>query len=397
MRFAGWVLIFGGSILAAVGMMTHSAAEHANRVELYRWITGRLRGAKAARALLAGPDRILGASAALASVGLLLTALGIGAQVYPLPPGGVLVVLLAAIPLLVTAIDLLPRAIGRRRAEGVVKTMVPWIGRLANIFAPFVPVGSAVRPRIDLGDVPPTIEAAGSDAHELTLVSGVLAFSERPVREVMTPRTELVAVKHGASVEDVGKLLAESGYSRLPVYSESLDNIVGMLYAFDLFKLSPGAEVPLRPVTIVPGTRPCADLLFEMQRDRRHLAVVLDEYGGTAGIATMEDLLGELVGEIEEAETDSETEQKTLGVIEVSGATPTEEIAERFDAQLPDYAETVSGLLTRAAGRIPQPGERYEIGSLEFDVMAATPTRVERVAIRYGPVPTVRLSTGDTP
>src|SRR5438034_1333768 len=101
-----------------------------------------------------------------------------------------------------------------------------------------------------------------------------------------------------APLVDVARMLAESGYSRLPVYRDSLDNIVGVVYAFDLLKVGPDGELPLRPVSVVPASKRCADLLVEMQRERRQFAVVLDEFGGTAGIATFEDLLEELVGEI---------------------------------------------------------------------------------------------------
>src|SRR6185295_14325063 len=133
---------------------------------------------------------------------------------------------------------------------------------------------------------------------ELVMVGGVMAFSVRPVREVMTPRTDIVAVDEGAALEDIRMVFAQSGYSRIPVYRGTLDEIIGMLHAFDLFKLRPGDPLPIRPVAMAPASRSCGDLLLDMQRERRHLAVLLDEFGGTLGIATLEDLLEELVGEI---------------------------------------------------------------------------------------------------
>jgi CBS domain containing-hemolysin-like protein len=114
----------------------------------------------------------------------------------------------------------------------------------------------------------------------------------------MTPRTDLVAVEEHADLADIQLVFAQSGYSRIPVYRGTLDDIVGMLHAFDLFKLRPGDPLPVRPVAVTPASRACGDLLLDMQRERRHLAVVLDEFGGTLGIATLEDLLEELVGEI---------------------------------------------------------------------------------------------------
>jgi len=159
-----------------------------------------------------------------------------------------------------------------------------------------------------------------------------------------------------------------------------------------LLKVTPAAELPLRQVTTAPGSKPSADLLFEMQRERRQFAVVLDEYGGTAGIVTFEDLLEELVGEIFE-EYDSRTQGDGVGsdVVEASGATETEEIAARFHVALPAGSETIGGLLARAAGRIPQAGERYLLGGLEFDILTATPVRLERVLVRRGPVRSISL------
>jgi magnesium and cobalt transporter len=232
-------------------------------------------------------------------------------------------------------------------------------------------------------------------SEELTLVSGVLKFSERPVKEVMTPRTDIAAVPDGAPVAEIGRVFADSRYSRIPVYRDSLDNIVGMVYAFDLLKLDPGAELAVRPVAVVHASKPCADLLFEMQRDRRAMAVVLDEYGGTAGIATLQDLLEELVGEtFDTVGTSAWIDAPGGEVIEVAGTAPADDLATRFEVLLPGNAETVGGLLSRAAGRIPKAGERYELSGLEFDILAATATRVERVAVRRGGIPVIRLYPG---
>ncbi len=114
----------------------------------------------------------------------------------------------------------------------------------------------------------------------------------------MTPRTDIVAIEENAALEDIRLVFAQSGYSRVPVFRGTLDDIVGMVHAFDLFKLEPGDPLPVRPVAVTPASRSCGDLLLDMQRERRHLAIVLDEFGGTLGIVTLEDLLEELVGEI---------------------------------------------------------------------------------------------------
>ena len=194
-------------------------------------------------------------------------------------------------------------------------------------------------------------------------------------------------------MDEVGRLFMESGFSRIPLYRESLDNIVGMIYAFDLLKIAPGAELPIRAIATAPASKRSAELLFEMQRDRRQVAVVLDEFGGTAGMVTFEDLLEELVGEIfDEHDRLAQPGQPPMQVLEVNGATPVDEIAARFDVEFPDVAETVGGLLARLAGRIPTTGDRYALAGLEFDVLDATPNRLERVLVRRGPVGIVLLT-----
>jgi putative hemolysin len=167
------------------------------------------------------------------------------------------------------------------------------------------------------------------------------------------------------------------------VFRDSLDHVTGMAYVFDVLKAEGGSRLPLRPVLTVPGSRRCADLLFDMQRERRQLAIVLDEFGGTAGMVTLEDLLEELVGEISD-ETDRPLKEAAPvpDLLDVSGTEGVQEIATRFGVTLPGDRETVGGLLTKALGRIPRTGERVILAGLEFDVLRASATRVERVIVR---------------
>jgi CBS domain containing-hemolysin-like protein len=231
---------------------------------------------------------------------------------------------------------------------------------------------------------------------ELVMVGGVMAFSVRPVREVMTPRTDIVAIEENAPLEDIRAVFAQSGYSRIPVIRGTLDDIVGMLHAFDLFKLRPGDPLPVRPVAVTPASRSCGDLLLDMQRERRHLAVVIDEFGGTLGLATLEDLLEELVGEIYDEHDDEVRDQSPAGpaILETDGNLSPEAIGQRFGVTLPTgRSTTVAGLLAEWAGRIPNAGERFLVRGLEFDVVQASPTRIERLLIRSGAAAPVTLPT----
>jgi CBS domain containing-hemolysin-like protein len=202
----------------------------------------------------------------------------------------------------------------------------------------------------------------------------------------MTPRTDLVSIPEEASVDEVRQAFVQSGYTRIPVYRGTLDEIVGMVHAFDLFRLSPGDPMPVRPVAVAPASRNSGDVLLDMQRERRHLAVVLDEYGGTLGIVTLEDLLEAMVGEI----VDEDEPVPTLrgagpDLLEASGSLPVADVEERFGVGLPEgKSGTIGGRLVELAGRIPAPGERFLIRGLELDVLDASPTRVDRVLVRRG-------------
>jgi CBS domain containing-hemolysin-like protein len=212
----------------------------------------------------------------------------------------------------------------------------------------------------------------------------------------MTPRTEIVAVSEDTRLSDIARVFAESGYSRIPVYRRTLDEVVGMLHAFDLLRLRPDDALPVRPVAVVPATRSCGDLLLDMQRERRHLGVVIDEFGGTLGLVTLEDLLEELVGEIFDEHDDGAVAPipAASAVLEADGAAPASAVEERFGVTLPrGGAATLGGLVAELAGRIPSPGERFMLAGLEIDILHASPARIERMLVRRGPVAPARLGT----
>ena len=225
---------------------------------------------------------------------------------------------------------------------------------------------------------------------EMAVVSGVLAFADRPVRELMTPRTAIVAFPEGILTAEAAHVLQQSGYSRYPVHRGSLDEVVGVAHTLDLLGRQPEDPILVRPPLTAPGTMRAADLMLEMQRGGQHLAVVLDEFGGTAGLVTFEDLLNDLVSELFEP---SSSTPDTTRVVEVEGSTPTTELAEKLGMPLAG-AQTVGGLLMQALGRIPRAGERFTYKGLEFDILTASATRVERIAVRAGPVRTIALGGG---
>jgi putative hemolysin len=234
-------------------------------------------------------------------------------------------------------------------------------------------------------------------ADEMAVVSAVLAFADRPVRELMIPRTSIVALPEGMPAAEAAHVCAQAGYSRYPVYRGSLDDVIGVAHAFDLLTLQPEDAVPVRPVRAVPSTTHAADLMFEMQRGRGHLAMVLDEFGGTAGMVTHDDLLKNLVSEIfGEHESPAALEASPARLVELEGNAPAARLQETLGVAVDGRdAQTVGGLLVHALGRIPHPGERFLLRGLEFDILAATSTRVERVVVRPGPVRPVPLDRAE--
>ena len=223
------------------------------------------------------------------------------------------------------------------------------------------------------------------DEEERNYISGVFNFSETSIREVMTPRTEIVAVPKEARIDEIAAVMSETNYSRIPIYDETLDHITGIVHVVDLLGGADAGIPKIHPIIFSPETRKADSLFYEMRHARCHLAVVLDEYGGTAGIVTLEDLLEELVGDIHDVH-DNEGSVVKIGrdnSIFVEGRTRCEELEDKI--KLPETShsvETIGGLLIAELGRIPEPGERFQYGNLRITVLEATPKRVERLRIR---------------
>ena len=394
MNVALAVLLLGllvAGISAAIGVAAATVSQH----ELTRWVAYKLRGSAATVNVLQNPGRTLATANMLTTLGVLLAAGAIPALLVATTPTFLgIFTITVAVPLFISAAYLVPRVLGRRWAEPLVGRAVPLLERFGVVLAPFIPrrEGSTRTTLAALLTSADTDALATTD--EMAVVSGVLAFADRPVRELMTPRTAIVAFPEGILTAEAAHVLQQSGYSRYPVYRGSLDEVIGVAHTLDLLGRQPEDPILVRPPLSVPGTIRAADLMLEMQRGGRHLAVVLDEFGGTAGLVTFEDLLNDLVSELFEPST---TPADVTRIVEVEGNAPTSDLAAKLGVALEQgvsSAQTVAGLLIQALGRIPRAGERFTFKGLEFDILAATATRVERVAVRPGPVRTIALGGG---
>lgn len=395
-----WVILLGGLLLAAFGAASAAALLLSSRTQLAEAVSRRLRGGDESLAWLHEVDLDLAAASVTTSLAMILVGAATPAVLAGASLGQLLLLLVfVVVPLVLVSGFVLPRWLTRGRAEQVATVLGPPLRLWRRLVGVVLPSGSSDRPAELQALWHESAQAGLAADHDLVMVGGVMAFARRTVREVMTPRTEIIAVEESASLTEIRQVFQDSGYTRLPVYRDSLDDVIGMLHAFDLFKLAPGDPLPVRPVALVPEGRSCADLLVDMQRERRHLAIVLDEFGGTLGLATMEDLLEAMVGEIfDEAEATDAPVGQGPDLLELDGTTPVSELEERYDVRLPPgHAASLAGRLVELAGRIPRAGERFVVAGLEVDVLRATPLRVERLLLRRRPPAPVTLGAGGTP
>lgn len=233
-------------------------------------------------------------------------------------------------------------------------------------------------------------------ADEVAMLLNVLRLGRKQVREIMVPRTDIVCAEIGDSIQDISGLIIAHGHSRIPIYKENRDHIRGIIHAKDLLKVflnpqdpQPSAKDIMRKPLFIPDTKIVRDMLQEFRGKKIHLAIALDEYGGTSGLVTFEDVLEEIVGEIE----DEYDAPKPLDIqvlddksVLVSGRTPLEELEKHLDLELnSEQVETVSGYLCELAGRVPREGESYLVKGRDFTVKDADARQVHWIVIQPEP------------
>ena len=313
--------------------------------------------------------------------------------------------LLLAVVLFVLACEhMIPLLIVRRDPEAVLDVLLPVFHPLARAVRPLTgALISVIEGRREAGEA----DAPGAEAQASTpaeqqdeenaiseeegreLLQSIVDFTETLVREVMTPRPDIVAIRADATLPLLRELFREQQYSRIPVYGENLDNIIGIVFVKDLVSLPPGAEPPLttlmRQAYFVPESKRASELLKELQRKQAHMAIVVDEYGGIAGLATVEDLLEEIVGEIRD-EYDVEAETVTdegNGSFVFSGKVSVDEVADRLGVKIErEGFETVGGYLLSHLGRMPYIGEKFDVDDLEAEVLEVERRRINKVRLR---------------
>ena len=224
------------------------------------------------------------------------------------------------------------------------------------------------------------------------LIQSVVEFGDKVVREVMTPRPNIVAIQADATLEELRQLVINEQYSRIPVYERVIDQIIGFVHVRDMFELDEEERARrtvrelVRPIRFVPETKPVHDLMREMQQDGTHMVIVVDEYGNTAGLATMEDLVEVILGEIrDEHEPDSRCHRgrpRRLHRLRQLRPGAAERTCSTSGREEDIESTTVGGLVTEWLGRVPQPGEAVERDGIRIEVLASDELRVEQVRVR---------------
>jgi putative hemolysin len=411
------LLLLGLSLLATVDMAFGQLSD----VGLRRLITeaeerSKIRSSVFLKQVLENRPRFTFAISATIQIFLIVVAVlvtSISLELFA-EPRFVLVGLLAGLVLAGIFRQLVPLFISTRNPEGTLLFLLPLIRPFLPLMAfaadPFHKLfdrtrqkeqaqengeeeaaedsGDDIQALIDVG------EAEGILAEEEgELIHSIIEFGDTRVSEVMTPRPDIVAVSANATVREARDVIIESKYSRLPVYRDQIDNVEGIIYVRDLLQCWPEGKEDevitrlVRPVYFVPETKPVAELLEEMQKAHVQLAMVIDEYGGVSGLVTVEDILEEIVGEIEDEDIGGEElmqiVEECAGCYEVLGSTEIGKIERLFDMEIEaDDFTTIAGLVINESGKVPPPGAHLTFRGLDVEVLEADERRISRLRLK---------------
>ena len=336
-------------------------------------------------------------------------------ECFLLTPGSLVAAFVVSAALVWFSTVVLASALARSAGEPLVAASLRWIRVLSTLLAPFRPVVRVTHESVRrlagverregeseaeaelLRSIEEQQRGGGLDPQSASMLENIVWFNQTDVGEVMTPRTDIDGIEYTDELSEIRALIDEHGHSRMPVYEENLDHILGILYVKDLvpylgadpsgFRLRP----LLREPKFVPETKPVNELLQDFQRSEVHMAIVVDEYGGTAGIVTIEDVLEEIVGEIQdEHDTDHEDlpklEMLEPGLVQVDGRYHLDDLNEELGLSLPEDEEydTVAGFVLAQLGRVPAAGESIAVDGARLTVLEATSTAIERLRIEHG-------------
>ena len=373
-----------------------------NRIRLEGFIRRGRMGARDAHWFLKKPSRfilttLVGTNLANIAFTSILTVYLLNRGV---PPAWISAI--SAIIILVTG-EIIPKALGRDLADPASLWVAPVLRFFRILFYPVVLISDWVSSliltlfgvgRSDVREfftrkdleilIRKGVETGAIKSHHESLITRIMQFRSLRGRDVMTPRTEIVALDQDASIDDLKKTAFSSGYSKIPIYLGDIDNIIGVAYIRDLIDKPASLNEIIRSIPFFPTQKKAWQIFRDLKTERQQIAIILDEWGGTAGLVTLEDLIEELTGEIEDEYDPARLSIQKLGDNRwlISGRMEVDEINDHLDTAIPegDY-ETLSGYLIASLGRIPSKGEIIEIGDYRFEIAKATRTRIRVVVL----------------
>jgi magnesium and cobalt exporter, CNNM family len=401
-------------LLAASGVlaMAETSLVRMNRIKAKSLVDEKKRGARQLARLVENPAKFLNPILLLVLICQLVSATLVGIVAEHLFGGlGVLFGIVFEIVVIFVFFEAVPKNWAVQHADRAALLSAPFVSTLIR-FPPIrwlstvlIGLANLIIGASDDGEGMPRsyitdseLKAMADVAHEekviendeRTFIHSIIDFGDTVTREVMTPRPDMVTVESDVTVRDALEAALGAGYSRIPVEADGIDDIIGIAYTKDLVRAERvgKAEQPvrdsMRPAKFIPESKEVSDLLREMQEEKFHLAIVVDEYGGTAGLVTLEDLLEELVGDIvDEFDVEEPTvERLEDGSLLVSAAYSVDDADELLDAELPQGPwDTVGGLMLDLAGRVPDPGDSVEVDGFRLTALDVRGRRIERVRI----------------
>jgi len=402
-----WLLIglFAlGSALAALAASAEAALAAVSRARIREMLAAGQGRARSVIALLSDPVRLLSTLLVLKLACFVLVAATATLLAQRLGVAHLLAWVLAGTLLLLILLQLLSRAWTVGRPERVTLWLAPLVGLVAFLFSPLTALMRRIgREAVPQGAAPESIflsedglrfllnatqEETTIEDDEKEMIASIFEFGETLVREVMVPRIDVAAVPVNVQILEALDLILKHGHSRIPVYRDTIDNIVGVLYAKDLLRYLRDGRTDvslgkiLRPAHFIPESKKVDELLGELQQRKVHMAVVVDEYGGTAGIVTIEDLLEEIVGEIQD-EYDAEeptVEEVSAREYLFDARVPLDEVSKSLAVDLPtEGGDTLGGFIYSQLGKVPAVGDAIEFDDVTFEVLSVAGRRIKQV------------------
>lgn len=395
------ILAVIGLILSAFFSGTEIAFVSANSMQIEVWRRQELPGAEDASALMADPSSFLNITLIGTNIANIM-ATSFATIVLIQYFNEIEVVLLTSLVILIFG-EILPKTIFRERANIISVRVTPVLRFFRYVFYPILQIAGAYSKILTrwLKDEEKVTEAFSKDdlrllfsqvgktdviePHEKRFIAKLFNFGQQTARDAMTPRTEISAINHDSSIEKAKQIFLESGHSKLPVYEGTIDKIVGIIFLYDLFEPHEHIDELIREPTFVPEAKNLAELLSEFQDNKNSIGIVIDEYGGTAGLITVEDIVEELFGEFED---EFDFEQVTVKSIDdgylLSARAEVDYLNEMLHLGIPEGEyETLGGYLEDRLGRIPTTGDEIIIENHKYIITKASQKKVEQIKLLF--------------